>query len=223
VTPQTCYALIADPEITNGHTLPGNTAEGALIYTRSAPRQLELEEFAETHDLTPTAIVTDHDTLPIAVAALTPIGEVQTNDCGDYWCAEGWTVTDRLPITAAFGPQADQIIDLVRLAERVLAAAPDDSVVNEYTLAVEGLYAQVAVDQLQMAACEALRDVDAEPEFWFQVGTRTYGDEVLALAARDLIGATPRWTQQAYDALTRPWRVALRRPAHPDDTAPTAT
>ena len=32
-----------------------------------------------------------------------------------------------------------------------------------------------------------------------------HGTEIIVLAARDLIGTTAAWTQEAYDLLTRPW------------------
>ena len=44
-----------------------------------------------------------------------------------------------------------------------------------------------------------------------------HGTEIIVLAARDLIGTTAAWTQEAYDLLTRPWAEASGQPAHPAD------
>uniref|UniRef100_UPI003F49A579 hypothetical protein n=1 Tax=Actinomadura sp. CA-154981 TaxID=3240037 RepID=UPI003F49A579 len=35
---------------------------------------------------------------------------------------------------------------------------------------------------------------------------------MIALAARDLIGAVPQWTTAAYEALMAPWRAAFAGP-----------
>ncbi|MDO2986942.1 hypothetical protein P5V30_20640 [Mycobacteroides abscessus subsp. abscessus] len=45
----------------------------------------------------------------------------------------------------------------------------------------------------------------------------TEGDEFIALAARDLIGAVPGWTQEAYERVAKPYAEVTGRRLHPDD------
>ncbi|MEN4460998.1 hypothetical protein VXE65_03085 [Mycolicibacterium conceptionense] len=44
-----------------------------------------------------------------------------------------------------------------------------------------------------------------------------HGDEYLAIAARDLIGTAPGWTQDAYELIARPYAEATGRKLHPAD------
>ena len=49
------------------------------------------------------------------------------------------------------------------------------------------------------------------------VGSCQHGDEYAALAARDLIDATPGWTQLAYDRIRARYERAFAETLHPDD------
>lgn len=51
---------------------------------------------------------------------------------------------------------------------------------------------------------------------WFP-GSCCYGEQYLAIAARDLIGTVPGWTWHAYELVARPFALATGRKLHPDD------
>ncbi len=48
-------------------------------------------------------------------------------------------------------------------------------------------------------------------------GSCRHGSEYVAIVARELIGTTPDWTQEAYDYLSRRFVAATGRGLHPDD------
>ncbi len=48
-------------------------------------------------------------------------------------------------------------------------------------------------------------------------GSCQHGAEYVAIVARELIGTTPEWTQDAYDYLSRRFVAATGRSLHPDD------
>jgi hypothetical protein len=77
--------------------------------------------------------------------------------------------------------------------------------------------ARQAWEGAMLVAVAALDVAGADGFWWSSVGGCEYGTEIIALAARDLIGTTAAWTQEAYDLLTRPWAEASGQPAHPAD------
>jgi hypothetical protein len=154
------------------------------------------------------------------IATLEPKGPVTLNDDDLPECADGWKVAslsgDLAPMT---GPQAAQIRAVVAEAERVLIGNWDGAQAVAYAQAIDAVYDH-GYPQAEQLACEALDAIGADGFWWSGIGACAYGGEVKALAARDLIGTIPGWTQEAYDLLTGPWAAAFGRPAHPDDTIP---
>jgi hypothetical protein len=136
-----------------------------------------------------------------------------------YFDAElGWSIEAFEPIDRVLGPQARELVAAITEAEKTLAVS--GPVASVYDDAIQAQYADdnwLAERQLH-AAAEALDVVGANVDFWVD-GFGGYGVEMLALAARDLIGTVPGWTLDAYDTLVYPWRVAFGRPLHPGDEA----
>jgi hypothetical protein len=205
------YFTLTDsiPEI--GSTLPEDT------FVSADPRRLPVVEMTdgwERYYQSATEII-QSDTLTLV--RVEPVGDVEGPD--DYNChtADGWTVAGIEPSTdAVLGPQATRIREVVALAEDTLTGDADPRA-EAYCEAVNTRYDDV--EPYTEFAEAALAAVGANGFYW--TGCE-YGWEVLALAARDLIGTTSEWTQEAYDALTEPWRLVMRTPVHPDDKAPVA-
>jgi hypothetical protein len=155
------------------------------------------------------------------LAVLAPTGPVVPHeDAEDYsLCEAGWRVEAVEAPDAVLGPQAAWLRAAIADAERVIieedgviAAAYGAEVDRQYERGFWG--AQPEAD----AAREALDALGADGAWWAGEGfSCQYGPEMLALAARDLIGASAHWTQEAYDTLTRPWLIVFGRPVHPDD------
>lgn len=155
-----------------------------------------------------------------AIAHLEPRGPVTLDDDGLAACEDGWTVA-RLDgdLSAMLGPQAPQIRAVVAEAERVLIGDDDGEIARAYAGAIDAVYDD-GYAEAERLACEALDAIGADGSWWGEAGACAYGGEVKALAARDLIGTVPGWTQEAYDLLTGPWLAAFGRPVHPDDKIP---
>jgi len=152
-----------------------------------------------------------------SIATLEPAGPVTLDGDDLPECRDGWTVTkldgDLSPM---FGPQAAQIRAAVAEAERVLIGDGDGETAQAYADAIDAVY-EHGYPEAERMAIEALDAYGADGCWWDEVGACAYGGEVKALAARDLIGTVPGWTQEAYDLLTGPWLAAFGRPVHPDD------
>jgi hypothetical protein len=147
---------------------------------------------------------------------LEPRGTVTTDDDGEPACADGWNVVLADPdLSAMLGPQAAQVMAVITEAERSIAGG-DYSLTDAYTDAVNAVY-DSGYPEAEQAAADALDAIGADEFWWGCIGSCVYGGEVIALAARDLIGTVPGWTQDAYDLLTRPWLTATGKPAHPGD------
>ena len=206
------YYTLAEPAPEVGSTLITDPAE---TYVTADPRTLPVVDITDGRYETATELV---QSTSLALIRVEPVGAVTGPD--EYRCytaTGGWTLVAVEPsIDAVLGPQAQRIREVVALAEKKLTGCYDtDPVSAGYCDAVNSRYDDTRphVD----AAEAALRAVGADGIYW--TGCE-YGWELLALAARDLIGTTPGWTQEAYDALTEPWRLAMGLPAHLDDTAP---
>ena len=150
---------------------------------------------------------------------LDPLGDTADDEDGLTECPDGWTITATVPVDAMFGPQAAAIVAAIDLAERALCG-DTMAVGDRYVAAIDEQYpdggawtAQSAAD----AAQAALDAAGADGLLWAKGFSCAYGQEMLALAARDLIGTVPGWTQEAYDLLTAPWVAAFGRAAHSDD------
>ncbi|CNF63221.1 glmZ(sRNA)-inactivating NTPase [Mycobacterium tuberculosis] len=119
----------------------------------------------------------------------------------------GWRVVDEVPLSGLLGPQADEIVLVSQLARTHLRGDPDASpgAARYYQVAHATSEAMAACLDVALAALAAA-GIDAR--WWWTAVTCTYGHELVALAAHDLIGTVPEWTAAAYDTLTAPWRAA---------------
>jgi hypothetical protein len=200
-------------------TTAGFHPDGDPFLIATGPRRLVLSEVVgeDAHDVI----------LPLlhpayAIATLEPLGPVALNADELLECADGWTVAELDgDLSAMFGPQATQIRAVVAEAERVLIGDGDGEIARKYAAAIDAVYDH-GYPEAEQTACEALDGIGADGDWWSEVGACAYGGEVKALAARDLIGTIPGWTQEAYDLLTGPWVAAFGRPVHPDDKMPAA-
>jgi hypothetical protein len=207
------YMLTTDPTLTAGMPLPGiPDPEADPTPVALQAREADLYEWAAEHDIDDLVhIVLNQLDPPVRLAVLAPAGPVE----------DGWTVTSFVPLNEAFGPEGARLVDLVRRAERELInAAGDNAPADRYADAINAQYENRRLLEARVDAVrKALRLARVDDTFWFEVGACVYGNEVLALAGRDLIGTTPEWTWDAYDGLCEPWRTAFGEPVHPDDQA----
>lgn len=209
------YTLVTLP-IAMGSTIGADNPEET--YVTADPRRLPVDVMTDGQCQTAMELVQSTD---LALVRVEPIGEV-TEPVADvtapieYRCftaTGGWTVTGIEASTdAVLGPQATRIREVVALAEDALRGDADPRA-HVYADAVNTTWSP-SIDEPAEAA---LKSIGADGMYWTAC---EYGGELLALAARDLIGTVPGWTREAYDALTEPWRIAMALPAHPDDTAP---
>ncbi|MGH3377655.1 MAG: hypothetical protein ACRDS0_03835 [Pseudonocardiaceae bacterium] len=186
-------------------------------YVAADPRTLPVVEMTDCWDgpfyQAATEIIKSAD---LTLVRVEPVGDVTEYD-GWFTADGGWTVTGvEVSVDPVLGPQATRIREVVALAEEALTGWTDtDPVSAAYCAAVNERYDDV---QPHVEAAEAaLKEIGADGFYWTGCA---YGWELLALAARDLMGTTTEWTQEAYDALTEPWRLVMGLPVHPEDTAP---
>lgn len=220
------YMLTTDPTITAGTSLPGIVfpAGGPELVAVDA-RQVDVFEWAGENGVDDLVdIVLNRLDPPVRLAVLSPAGPVHTSLESRppvAWCESGWTVTSFVPLTEAFGPEGVRLVELVRRAERdLIDAAGDSPEANRYAAALDVQYEnEPLLDTHLDAAQRALRRAGVDYAIWHEIGACVYGHEVLALAARPLIGTVPGWTWEAYDGLCEPWRQAFGEPVHPDDQA----
>lgn len=188
----------------------GQTVDEEYPYVGADPRRLPVHEIVD--DYPGIADVTGDWTL----VRVTPMGDV-TVDNGEYG-ADGWVVADLEPHSTLLGPQAELLTAAEVTAEkRINIPGLPGSPSLVYVDAVNAWYDDretvARVEAASEAASEALGDAGA---WWAAVGACVYGEPILALAARDLIGTVEGWTWNAYNLLTGPWVAALG-PIHPDD------
>lgn len=208
-------------------------AETGQLCTATTGRHENGDPFliaTEPRRLVPSEVIGEdahHVMIPLlsaayAIAVLEPGGPVTLNNDDLLTCENGWTVA-KLDgdLSAMLGPQAAQIRAVVAEAERVLIG-DDGEIAQKYAAAIDAVYDD-GYDEAERLACEALDAIGADGSWWSEIGACAYGGEVKALAARDLIGTVPGWTQEAYDLLTGPWVAAFGRPVHPDDKIPANT
>lgn len=238
------WMIVGDDHVAAGHTLSDRHDEGD-VQVVADPRTFDLGEIQERfgHDGVIDIIrnegyeVQGGGRRPVLrLAEVTPLGEVArcvytgTDDNGNAYrseddylvtCAGGWRVVGMHPLDAVFGPQAGQIREVIAEAERELVLGTNQELIDAYMAVVNARYSQgrvgSSVEPLLEAAGDALDAVGADGWSWARAANCVYGEEVTALAARDLIGTTAEWTRDTYDALTLPWRTAFNRPPHPDD------
>lgn len=142
----------------------------------------------------------------------------------DDQVADEWIVSEELPIGQLLGPQADEIYRVVRNLEGLHAYPWDREVHSEhewerlselYENTDEDYACEHDVTAAAVAAIEALHLV-GDHNGWEYLGSCQHGYEYAAIAARDLIGTVPGWTQQAYDLVMTRYRRAFGREDGPE-------
>ncbi|MFD9964868.1 hypothetical protein [Amycolatopsis sp. NPDC058986] len=139
----------------------------------------------------------------------------------------GWTVRALMPVETILGPQGAQVVAAVRAGFPYFDELCDEQVLDSYVSTGNMLHTnrKAELDAALDAAENALDNVAADGLWWTRCAMAcNWNNEIPALAARDLIGTTPGWNQEAYDLLTLPWRTALPTvPLHADDKPLAAT
>lgn len=196
------YVTFADRRTLAG--VPGEVGPGALLDRAlpavGDPRRLPIGELVFDH----------HFGNRVGVLALlegtATARLLQVRDRG----ADGWEVTGDAPLDGLLGPQADEITAVARIAADRLRGDTEASpeAARYYQAAYD---AREAMDTALDAALDALEAAGADAWWWSTAVTCAYGHELVAVAARDLIGTIPQWTQTAYDTLTAPWLAAAGR------------
>lgn len=225
--PQTKYYTVMqeDPAgLAAGDTIVNLTGEPLIVVTD--PRRMPLSETVDSDvaDLVlgpqPSPLCPDINPDPgYVLVRLTPAGDVTIRGHLRE-CTAGWRVEEILPVDAVIGPQAAHVRAAVRRAEDALVnASDDDETAGRYEAAFDGAGKNDGAAAVE-AAQHALDAAGADGWFWVNGFPFAYGDEILALVARDLIGAphSAGWNRAAYDLLTGPWLAAFGEPVHPEDT-----
>ncbi len=150
----------------------------------------------------------------LRLARVTPTGTAKPfEDEPQFYDAEAWTVDALESINGVLGPQAHLIIPALRLADETLRGDPEaNAAASSYYQATDAQYdtPNWLIQEEFDAAAEALSHYGADGFWWTnEVRTCTYGTELVALAARDLIGTVDGWTREAFDELVKPWRAAF--------------
>lgn len=123
--------------------------------------------------------------------------------------ADAWLIEEELPGGLLLGPHADDVHRAVRNLEGLFSGTGEPNRWTEPTWShLRDRYATGAGDierehdvlQATAAACEALAQ-NGDSNNWPNVVDREHGCEYVGIAARDLFGTVPGWTQQAYDLM----------------------
>jgi hypothetical protein len=213
------YYMLADAAEAAPGAVSGYDGDGQPERIAADPRRLMPSELLTTE---PELALLEGR---VRLLRLRPAGAVteSSGDRGRYECLAGWAVTAADDLSPVLGPQAAQILAVITRAEQAIAAGggPDwDAYVDATDDIGRDDDTAEAFAAADTAARTALAVIGADSWFWATlVGTGAYGPEILALAARDLIGCAPGWTRAAYDLLTRPWSQAFGV-AHPGDRVP---
>lgn len=232
---QTFYVLTADKSLAVGDVIPNVTDTNQPNPAWLDPRNIEVSDTLHVRaDDCLVDIIRAGDDSPVRVARVSPQGTVRPhNEYYDEGDAEvddrtplesdgGWVVEAFEPLTVVLGPQSEHVIAAVREGIRVLEDEEDEAVVETYNAVVNAQHdnpGTVTLHRTSDAAEQALSERGIDGYWWANCISCCWGDEILALAARDLIGTTPDWTQAAYDLLTLPWRSTLPQRLHPEDPA----
>lgn len=128
-----------------------------------------------------------------------------------------WLIVEELPPGQVLGPQADEIYRAAGNLEPLYdtnhpgRAARTDSewerLAGLYASNGDGLATEHEAIAGVQAALHALNTIDTDQDW--DLGSCQHGSEYAAIAARDLIGTVPGWTQTAYDAVLARYRRAF--------------
>lgn len=221
---ETTYHTLLDPEDLvldeDEQYVPGQTVHGPVLAGGEDPRKLNLTEALEAQNINTDDLDDIVRRERAVLAVVKPLGEItdETDGYGEYTCADGWTVERVLPLHMAYGPQAEQIDECLKIAREKLGE--DNGLMSRYQDVAERRVDNDLFDSAIEAAEDALTGAGFDGYFWSAQESCAYGVELLALAARDLIvtEGVSHWTQAAYDELTRVWRTVLPdHPLHPED------
>lgn len=218
------YYTLVDPARELDDLLPGRDDEGDPLLVTHTPRQLMPSWHPNVLicDTTPGQLLSQPE-LAFRIAQVTHESTVVTTARGDVADvvvaeAEQWRVAEFAALDPFFGPQAGPLRAMLHAAETVLHNSPDAPQSRRYfdALAQQHAGGWWLLHEQAAAAREALEIAGADGHWWASGAGFGTGAELLALAARDLIGTTTSWTGAAYDALVQPWRHVFG-PLHPDD------
>jgi len=115
------------------------------------------------------------------------------------------------PAAEALGPQSTALAAAAATYETLLHGHGPEAL--RYDAAIDADW--TAIEIAGKRAGQALEADGIDVAAVCDLGGCGWGFAALGLAARHLIGTT--LTQADYDTLTRPWRVGVGRPMHPDD------
>jgi hypothetical protein len=218
-----------------GDTLGERTNQGLVDMVRGEIVRIQADDWV---------VPPEHETPLVRVAKVAPIGEVRPHselwdttapdfvldDTTTLEADDGWTVLSIEPLHTILGPQGELIIAAVREGTRIFEDSADGTPGQPYADEINRLY-EVAYENALTAAGRALDRVGADGCWWtnYALGC-AWGSEIIALAARDLVGVgdvlddvvtdADGWTQDAYDLLTRAWRRTFPHlPLHPEDAS----
>lgn len=211
----TSYYALTVPATRTGEVLTA-APDGGQLDVATAPRSLRLGNQSLG------AVLGESDRL--RVASLAPRGSVVVErhavDRCSVVCDDGWAVQYLDGVADLVGPQFAQLRTLAARIDALLDI-PEDPDAEAYDKAARAQDKRVGM--YLNAATVALCKAGADGSWWAAADAYldtpdgyTYGTNLIALAARDLIGTTEGWNQAAYDVLTWPWRTAVGA-LHPDD------
>lgn len=155
------------------------------------------------------------------VARLQPAGAVFPADPDQPYlriCAAGWHVTGWTSLDPVLGPQAVQLRAMAGPL-REIVEDPHGALAVTYDQAINRLYERdpsMWLGTASRAARNALTAAGVDGWWWEHADAACcIGNELLATAARDLIGTAPGWSWTGYATLTEPYRAATGDWPHP--------
>ncbi|WP_367139524.1 hypothetical protein [Saccharothrix sp. HUAS TT1] len=238
------HLLVADDALTVGDVLPEFGDDDQPHAATRDPRALPVTESLETRvdDLGLPALLFGAAGQPsVRIALVDPVGTVRPHatlcwpenqeeppdrrlvddPATPLGASGGWRITGFLPdLAPLLGPQAERIVDLVRQRQAGKGHHPF------YRRVLDVEWEELGAGYATALLDTAVRALHARglPGGWWasNLPATEWNLEVVALAARDLIGSVmsvPRWNQDAYDDMTRAWWMPFG-PLHPDDAPP---
>jgi hypothetical protein len=223
------FTLLADDTIAVGDTIPNIDDEGRPHFVVSDPRAMPttealgddraedgLVEIVQSANPTVRVVrVTPHGTVRPHCASWDDDDEINSTTVLE--AERGWKVESIEPLHTILGPQGELVLVAVEQAiqqrlDDYESALYDAYVTEQNEVGADALHTAVS------AAEDALNAVGADGYWWSKVAGCVWGTEIIALAARDLIG-TEGWDQDGYNRLTRAWRRTLAHRLHPEDPA----
>jgi hypothetical protein len=225
------YLLITDDPAAVGDIVPNVDDQGWANAATRDPRTVWITDALRGRASSDLVDLVQGHPPQVRVLRVTPAGGGTVRPHGGYVsdpdttlithftplaATDGWLVRSVEPLETILGPQGEQITAAVRDAAGVVEGGADPEIADAYQAAL------AAVDDRHLrhasAGAEiALTQCGVDSGWWISCLSDRWGGAILALAARDLLGTTPHWTQAEYDTLTTPWRTVFPAPLHPQD------